>query len=255
VTSPAPSRPRDFFTGIGLLGKGLAMYTRSPRLLLLGMLPAFIAFVLLFTGFVVLLWFIGPESRWATWFAADWDPGVRDAMRILAGLAIVVGFTFLAIISYTALALAIGDPFYERISSRVEMLYGDPGNMVNRPWWKELARSVGEAVRLLLFSVMIAVLVFLIELIPVVGQVAAPIIGAVVGGWALAIELTGIPFSRRGLRLRQRRRMLRRHGWLSLGFGVSVFLCFLVPFGAVLVMPAAVAGGTLLTRYLHGQPV
>jgi CysZ protein len=48
--------------------------------------------------------------------------------------------------------------------------------------------------------------------------------------------------------------MLRQHGWLSLGFGVSVFLCFLIPFGAVLVMPAAVAGGTLLTRYLHGQP-
>src|SRR5262249_18803592 len=149
-----------FFTGIGLLGKGLAMYSRSPRLLLLGILPAFIAFVLLCTGFVLVLWFIGPESRWVTWYADDWDPGVRDAIRILAGLAIVVGFTFLAIISYTALALAIGDPFYERISQRVEARYGDGGDTVNLPWWKELARSIGEAVRLLLFSVVIAVLVF-----------------------------------------------------------------------------------------------
>ncbi len=256
MTSPArPSRPTDFFTGVGLLGKGLAMYTRSPRLLVLGILPAFIAFVLLFTGFVAVLYFIGPESRAVTWFAANWDKGVRDAMRILAGVAIVVGFTFLAIISYTALALAIGDPFYERISQRVEARYGDSGSTANLPWWKELARSVGEAVRLLTFSVLVAVLVFLVGLIPVVGQVAAPVIGGVVGGWALALELTGIPFARRGLRLRQRRRMLRRYGWLSMGFGVAVFVCFLIPFGAVLVMPAAVAGGTLLTRHVHGQPV
>jgi CysZ protein len=40
-----------------------------------------------------------------------------------------------------------------------------------------------------------------------------------------------------------------------MGFGVAVFVCFLIPFGAVLVMPAAVAGATLLTRHVHGQPV
>ena len=256
MSSPSrPSRPTDFFTGIGLLGKGLAMYGRSPRLLVLGILPAFLAFVLLSTGFVLVLYFIGPESRAVTWFADNWDKGVRDATRILAGVAIVVGLTFLAIISYTALALAVGDPFYERISQRVEARYGDSGSTANLPWWKELARSVGEAVRLLAFSVLIAILVFLIGLIPVAGQVAAPILGGVVGGWALVVELTGIPFARRGLRLRQRRRILRRYGWLSLGFGVAVFVCFLVPFGAVLVMPAAVAGATLLTRYVHGQPV
>jgi CysZ protein len=49
--------------------------------------------------------------------------------------------------------------------------------------------------------------------------------------------------------------VLRRHRWLALGFGVAVFLCFLIPLGAVLLMPAAVAGATLLTRRVHGQPV
>jgi CysZ protein len=33
-----------------------------------------------------------------------------------------------------------------------------------------------------------------------------------------------------------------------LGFGVMVQLCFLVPFGAVLMMPAAVVGSTMLAR-------
>ena len=35
-----PSRPADFFTGIGFLGRGLAVYARNPGLVLLGMLPA-----------------------------------------------------------------------------------------------------------------------------------------------------------------------------------------------------------------------
>jgi len=80
------------------------------------------------------------------------------------------------------------------------------------------------------------------------------VVGALVGGWALALELTGIAFARRGLRLRDRRRMLRRHRPLALGFGVGVFVCFLIPLGAVLVMPAAVAGATLLTRHIFGEP-
>jgi len=251
----APSRPRDFVTGIGLLGKGLAMYARSPGLLVLGMLPAFVAFLLLFAGFVAVLYFIGPESRTVTWFASDWPSAARDAMRVLAGIAIVVAFVFLSIVCYTALALAIGDPFYEKISERVELHYGDSGDTVNLPWWKGLIRSVSEAIRLVAFSVGVGILVFLLGLIPAVGPVAAAVIGGAIGGWALAVELTGIPFARRGVHLRERRQILRQHRWLALGFGVAVFVCFLVPLGAVLVMPAAIAGATLLTRHLHGQPV
>ena len=36
---------------------------------------------------------------------------------------------------------------------------------------------------------------------------------------------------------------------------VAVFLSFLVPLGAVLLMPAAVAGGALLSRRALGQPI
>jgi CysZ protein len=73
-----------------------------------------------------------------------------------------------------------------------------------------------------------------------------------VGGWFLAIELVGVPFARRGLCLTQRRALLRANRSLTLGFGMAVFVCFLIPLGAVLVMPAAVAGGTLLARQVLG---
>lgn len=95
---------------------------------------------------------------------------------------------------------------------------------------------------------------FLAGFLPAVGQTVVPVLGALVGGWFLAVELVGVPFTRRGLRLPDRRRALRAHRPAALGFGTAVFCCFLVPGGAVLVMPAAVAGGTLLARRALGLP-
>jgi hypothetical protein len=40
----------------------------------------------------------------------------------------------------------------------------------------------------------------------------------------------------------------------TLGFGVATYLLFLVPFLAIVVMPAAVAGATLLSRDAIGLP-
>jgi len=250
----APSRPRDFLTGIGFLGRGLAVYARNPGLVLLGMLPALIAFVVLVTGFGAVLYFLGPESRALTGFAHGWPAGARELVQALAEAAIVVVSVFLVIIVYTGLTLLIGDPFYEKISQRVEDQLGGVPNAVNLPFWKELRRSVGESVRLVVFSAAIGILLFVGGLLPAVGQTVVPVIAAFIGGWALTVELTGIPFARRGLRLRDRRRILRQHRWLALGFGVSVFVCFFIPLGAVLVMPAAVIGATLLTRRLYGLP-
>ena len=48
--------------------------------------------------------------------------------------------------------------------------------------------------------------------------------------------------------MRERRRMLGARRTTTLGFGVVAYLLFLIPFGAVLVMPAAVAGATMLAR-------
>lgn len=80
-------------------------------------------------------------------------------------------------------------------------------------------------------------------------------IGAAVGGWLLAVELVGAPFYRRGMRLPDRRAHLKANRPTTLGFGVAVFVCFLIPLGAVIVMPAAVAGATLLARRSLGQSV
>jgi CysZ protein len=250
ATRPA----RGFFAGVGLFFRGLSIYGRNPGLVLLGVLPALITFVLLGSAFALLVYFIDDVARAVTWFAADWSKGLRDLVRVIAGIAILVAAGLVSIVGYAGLTVAVGDPFYEKIAERVDGQLGDPPRVVNPPWWRSLLRGIGESVRLILLSTTIGIMLFLAGFLPVVGQTVVPVLGGLFGGWALAIELTGVAFARRGFRLRDRRRVLRRNRALALGFGVTVFVGFLIPLGAVLLMPAAVAGGTLVTRRVRGEP-
>lgn len=243
----------EFFTGSSLLFRGLGLVVRSPRLLLLGLVPGVISFALVLTALGILLYFVRDVATVLTWFADGWSEVVREGFRWLVAFAVAAVGIILAVVTFTALTLTIGDPFYEAISKRVDDRFGGVSE-VEVPWHRTFVWNLADSLRLLLLSLLTSLVLFVLGLIPGVGQTVVPVIGAVIGGWLLAVEIAGVPFNRRGLRLRDRRRLLRANRALTLGFGVPVFMVFLVPFVAVLVMPAAVAGSTLLTRRVLGQP-
>lgn len=244
-----------FLSGVRLLLRGLGLYVRSPRLVLLGFLPALISGALFLTGFAVLVYFADELGRLATPFADDWASGPRDLVRVLAGFAFLGVGGLLGVLVFTAVTLLIGDPFYEKISEAVEAGYGGAPGAVELPFWRSVRTSAADSARLIGFSALVGVPLFAAGFIPVVGQTVVPVLGALVGGWVLALELVNAAFARRGLRLPDRRRALRAERPTALGFGVAVFCCFLIPLGAVLVMPAAVAGGTLLARRSLNLPI
>lgn len=251
----APGVVGEFFAGVRLLGRGVGMYARSPRLLLLGIIPALITGLLFIAAFATLIYFISDLSELFTWFADGWSEGPRDAVRVLAAIGILGLGGLIGVLTFTAIALLIGDPFYEKISGEIEARFGGVPGEVEVPWWRSLRRSLWDSVRLIALSLAIGIPLFFLGLLPLVGQTVIPVIGALIAGWFLALELVGVAFYRRGLRLPDRRRVLAAHRPLALGFGVSVFCCFLIPLGAVLIMPAAVAGGTLLARKVLGLPI
>lgn len=245
----------DLLTGVRLFLRGLALYVRSPRLVLLGILPALISGALFLTGFVTLIAFVDDLARLVTPFADDWSGGVRALVRVVAGAAFLGLGALLGILTFTAVTLLVGDPFYEKISEQVEASHGGATGAVEVPFWRSLRHSLVDSVRLIAFSVLVGVPLFVAGFIPLLGQTVVPVVGAAFGGWILALELVGATFSRRGLRLPDRRRALRANRPTALGFGVVVFCCFLIPLGAVLIMPAAVAGATLLARRSLGLPI
>ncbi|GAA0544001.1 EI24 domain-containing protein [Paractinoplanes ferrugineus] len=249
------SAARQFLQGATLLVRGLGLVLRSPKLLGLGLLPAVISGVLYAVALFLLLDFLPQLSRGVTWFADDWSAGGRDVVRVVAGFGLLGVAGLLGILTFTAVTLLIGDPFYERISELVEDRFGGVRDAVEVSFWESLRRSLVDSVRLIGLSILFGVPLFALGFVPIIGQTVIPVLGALVGGWLLAVELTGVPFQRRGKRIGDRRAALRGARPLALGFGVAVFCCFLIPLGAVLLMPAAVAGATLLSRSVLGHPI
>ncbi|MFG1881385.1 EI24 domain-containing protein [Micromonospora sp. NPDC049102] len=255
IANPVTGAVGRFLLGVRLLLRGLGLYVRSPKLMLLGIVPALISGVLFVAVYATLVYFVDDLAALVTPFADDWSSTGRSLVRVIAGLAFLGLGGLLAVISFTAVTLVIGDPFYEKISEKVEERLGGTPDAVDVPFWSSLRRSLADSVRLVALTVLVGIPLFLAGFIPVVGQTVVPVIGAAVGGWFLAVELVGAPFYRRGMRLPQRRNILKADRPMALGFGVAVFLCFLIPLGAVLVMPAAVAGATLLARRSLGQTI
>jgi CysZ protein len=232
----------EFLAGIGYLGRGLGYWRRRPRLMLLGLLPALLAFVLLIAALVPLFWHLDVIAAAITPFADGWSDGWRIALRIGAGAAVGIGGLVLAWAVFTALALAIGDPFYQRISDAVEHDLGRAGDGTG----SSLGATVLESVRLLLLGLLATLVTVVLGLVPGIGGVLSAVLGVVLTGRLLARELTDRAFDAHDV-LAERRRTLRRGSRARvLGFGVVTQLCFLVPLGAIVTMPAAVAGATVL---------
>ena len=238
---------RDFFTGVRLFGRGLGILLRSPRLLLIGMLPAALTTVLLAGGMIALVYWIGDLTALITPFADEWAEVWRIAMRVAAGVALVGVALVLGLTGFTALALAIGGPFYEHIAEKVEDDLGGPPSEEDLSWWWLLWVGLRDGVVLMLRSLLFTLPLSVAGFIPVVGQTVVPVLMALVTAWFFALQLVAVSFYRRGLDLKQRRELLGERRSLALGLGLPASLLCAVPLLAIVVMPVAFVGGVLVS--------
>ncbi|MEU9689361.1 EI24 domain-containing protein [Amycolatopsis japonica] len=239
---------RDFFKGIRMFGRGLGILARSPRLLLIGALPALLTTVLLIGGIVALAFWIDDLSLLITPFADDWSPGWQATIRVAVGVAVFGVVLAIAMIGFTAITLAVGGPFYEHIAEKVEDDLGGVPGAVDLSGWRLLVMGLKDGLALVLRSLLFTIPLLIAGFIPVVGQTVVPVLLALVTAWFLALELIAVPFYRRGMGLKQRRLLLRRHRALALGLGLPVSLLCLIPFAALIVMPVGFVGGVLVAR-------
>lgn len=231
-----------------MLGRGIGIVLRSPRLLLIGALPAVLTTLLLFGGLVALVYWIDELAAFVTPFADGWAADWQMAARIAAGIVLFSGASVLGLLSFTALTLAVGGPFYEHIAEQVEDDLGLAHTTVQLPWRRLLWWGLRDGVVLVLRSLMFTIPLFLCGFIPVVGQTVVPVLLILVTGWFLALELVAVPFYRRGMSLKQRRELLSTRRALALGLGTPVALLCTIPLAAIVVMPVAFAGGVLVAH-------
>ncbi|MCK1796497.1 EI24 domain-containing protein [Streptomyces sp. XM4193] len=244
---------RELATGARYLMQGQRWVAQHGRLYAFCLLPALIALVLYVVLLVLLAFQAGDLAVWATPFADDWSGLPRNLLRLgFVVLLLAVGL-MVAILTFTAVTLLIGDPFYESLSEKVEESEGGLPDGPDLPWWRELWTSLTDSLYVLMRALALALPLFLLGFVPLIGQTIVPALGFAVSGFFLTLELTSVAMQRRGIDVRTRLRMLRTRKSLALGFGVPLAATFLVPVVAVFLMPGAVAGATLLVRDLTGE--
>lgn len=235
---------QEFGTGIHTLIRGFGLWRTRPGLMNLGLIPAVISILLLGALLLPLIFGMTSISAWLTPFAEEWPAPWKGLLRGAVGFVIVAAAIALSTAVFSALTLTIGDPFYQRIWHAVEVDLGNPPPEDGGGFWTAL----GEGLRLVVLGILTALLVLLIGFVPLVGGILGGVLGVVLSGRLLARELTGRSFDARNLSPADRAALFSGSRARVLGFGVATQLCFLIPGGAVVVMPVAVAASTMLAR-------
>ncbi|MFC1408065.1 EI24 domain-containing protein [Streptacidiphilus sp. N1-12] len=241
---------RQLIQGFRHLLHGQRWAARHGRWWGFGLLPGLVSLLLYLAALAALITWGGDLADWLTPFADHWSSGLRSLVRDVTALLLIGGGLMLAVVTFTAVTLLIGEPFYESLSERVEEIEGGGPPPLGMSWWRQLLWGLRDALASVLLVAGIGLVLFVLSFIPVVGQTVVPAVGICVSGFFLAEQLTALAFQRRGLTFRQRVRQLRGRLPLALGFGVPLALLFLIPLVAVFAMPGAVAGATLLVREL-----
>ncbi len=244
----------DLVLGLRLYARGAATVLRSPRLLRLGALPALVTVLLYVAVLAVLVRFLPDLAELLTPFADGWSPGARSATLVVAEVAVVAAVAFVAVLAFVGVTLAIGGPFYERLSEVVDDGVGVVPPGPTRSTVTTVARGARDGLLLVGLSVLVAIPLFAAGFLPVVGQTVVPVIAALVGGRLLVLELTAPALERRGMGFGARRRLVRSRRLLGWAVGVPTYLLCLVPLVGIVAVPVGAAAATLLARELRGEP-
>lgn len=240
----------EFSAGVRSFLAGFGMWRSRPRLMALALLPA-LGVLVVMVGLLSWLgsWLVGLIPGW-TGFAEAWPGWAAGLLRFAMASGITLALALVLIVSFTAITLAVGDPLYARISLATEELLGGPVPNHSTGWRTWLS----DALRLAAHGLIGGLLVGLAGLLPGIGTVVAAVAGFTLSSWLLATGLTAGALERRGLDRRARARLRRSRPWRVLGFGAVAQALFLIPGGAVFMMPAAASGATRLARSLVGEP-
>jgi len=232
---------RDLFAGPAYLREGLALL-RKPGLRRYVVMPLLVN-VLLFGGMI--------------WWAFSWVDATSqylidrlpDWLQWLSHLVVpVFVLTSLVLIFYTFSILAnlIAAPFNGLLAEAVEaQLTGKPLQGDWRQVMRDVLPSMFSELRKMFYFALRAVPLLLLLLVPVVNVVAS-LLWVLFSAWMMTVQYIDYPMANHGLFFKQQRARLRKRPLLAWSFGGLVMLCTMIPLVNFFVMPAAVAGATLL---------
>lgn len=238
----------DFTTGISSWGKAFDLVSRHRLwnyILVPGLISLLLAIVLLILGWGFAgdmgVWLQGiyPEGWWG-----------RDLVDNIAGVLAFLLTALLMIFLYKYIAMIVVAPFLGPLSEKVESIVAGsappPFSLKNTV--RDTLRALRITFRNLLRELFYTLLLFLLQLIPVIGTLISS-----AGIFLLQAYFAGFGnmdpvLERRGMNVSQRVAFVGGNRWLSIGNGTLFVLLMFVPFIGWFLAPAyGTVGATLMT--------
>jgi CysZ protein len=255
VLNPAPpmttpyvpqSKSADFREGLQAPLEGLQYLMAHRELWHFALLP--IVLNMLITAFVLLILFgIGG------WFAVELHPEFARTwwgtiLEILSAIGILVVALALAAVTWLALNGILCGHFYSKLAKRVELQLGTPAqHMRDVPLRQQVIDTLRDLASLLVINAGL----LLLNVVPVIGSIAALVLGFYFDGFIFGADYLDYPMSLRGMRRCDKRDLCKSHRWQTIGLGGGVFAFNLVPIIGAILGAAAVVGAVLM---IHRWP-
>ncbi|MBI4666318.1 MAG: EI24 domain-containing protein [Nitrospinae bacterium] len=230
--------------GFTYLFRGLKMILGDRRLLKLAAMPLLVniaVFALFFLSFNFFAFHI--SSYVFTQSSQEWYWAL---LSMVTGAALFVISILAVIFTFTAVGLIIASPFNDALSRAVEEKL--TGGAIERkmPIWALAKLVMANESRKMALLLAIQALLFLMNLVPGIGNMAFVAASGFFVAFAMAYEFAGYTLDRRGYTFAEKRMFILSRPWTCLGFGLAVAGALLIPFINLAFMPVAVAGGSIL---------
>ncbi len=247
--SPVPGQPGGrpflarFWAGLRTPAIGLRFLLANPGLfryaivpILLNLLISLLALAILIAVAVWFLVYFHPRFPGGLW---GWILEVAAAVAavIVCG-GVALGMAFL-------LNEVLCGYFRERLARKVDMLLGlRTDQMHEAPYLDQIVSALVSAAK----GAAVGAGLLALNLIPVIGSIAAIVLGGYLGSRSFGREYLEMPMMLRGHDRRRRGEFLAANSGEVLGLGLSLTLLMLVPLLGSLLLAAAAAGVVLLYR-------
>ena len=220
--------------------------SRHPELRRYTWLPALVSFVIIGAGLYFAFGYLNATSAR---LIADLPGWLSWLELLLTPLIYLIGMLAGAWL-FALLAVLIASPFLGVLSAHLEAVaFGDAPN-TDTSLWTDISQSLAREARKLLYHLPRLIIVFLITLIPGVNLVS-PVIWLIFGAWTMAVQFADYPTENRLRPFAETLDRLKANRTAALAFGLCATGALAIPLLNFLLIPVAVAGGTLLWRYLE----
>jgi len=235
--------------GLHDLGRGFDFVKRHPSLWKWIIAPSIVTLLLLVGAVMGIASLTEPLVTWVTSHLPSF---LESVAGVILTIIVVIGLSLAALLIFVSVAGMIAGPFNELLSEAVEeRLTGKAAAPFSlAAFLRGAVLGLLHGLRRIVVALFGVVLLFVLGLVPVIGQIAAFVVGLWLAGRSAAYDAFDAVLSRRELAYADKLAYLERHRSRTLGLGLAIAGMLLVPVVNVVVIGLGAVGATLAAHDL-----